>query len=168
MNLRVSAIALCALVFLSGCVSKYSDIVSDFHTIQVGPRCTTVGFDERKFNGQTIEPESLTCSCSQLISVKRLAKKANESPEAWSCPDRVHPEMYQTVVVPSASLHHQPSLASTYVPAAGMAAAGVAVGGGIAAAQAARMTQSVGGTGTTVFTSTFSNQPIKGLQFLSR
>lgn len=134
------------MVMVTGCVTKYDDIVSDFHTIQVGPICTTVGHDQRKFNAETKEPDALTCRCDQLISVKRLVVKAGDSPEAWSCPAPVHQQMYQTSMVPSVQIYRAKSLASTYVPAIGEAAGLGAIGGGIAAAQAARITQSVAGS----------------------
>ena len=135
-----------AMGMLAGCVTKYDDIVSDFHTIQVGPICTTVGHDQRKFNAETKEPDALTCRCDQLISVKRLVVKAGDSPEAWSCPAPVHQQMYQTSIVPSVQIYRAKSLASTYVPAIGEAVGLGAIGGGIAAAQASRITQSVAGS----------------------
>lgn len=144
--------SLLMMVMISGCVTKYDDVVSDWHTIQVGPRCTTVGQDQVKFNAETREPDGLSCRCDQLIMVKRLVVKAGQSPEALSCPDRVSPEMYQTTIVPSVQIYHAKSLASTYVPAAGEMLGFTAVGVGIAKAQAARFTQSV--TGSSVRTST--------------
>ena len=59
--MRAMMLGLCAVMLLSGCVTKYDDIVSNFHTIQVGPRCTTVGMDQVKFNAETKEPDALTC-----------------------------------------------------------------------------------------------------------
>lgn len=134
-------VALCLLV--SGCVTKYEDIHSDFHTVQNGQMCYTVANDERKFNAPTMAAPPQECLCSQLVSVKRLAKKANESPEAWACPAPVSKEVYNTSIVPAGQVAYAPSLASTYVPAIGQAAMGAAIGGGIAAQQAARMTQSI-------------------------
>ena len=166
--MRSLMVGLCAMVLLSGCVTKYDDVVSDFHTVQNGPMCYTRASDQRKFNVPTMEPPPLECLCTQLISVKRLAKKANASPESWSCPAPVSKEIYNTSIVPAGHIVHHPSLASTYVPAIGYAAMGAAIGGGLAAQQAARITQSVGGTGTTVFTSTFSNAPIPGLKFVGQ
>lgn len=143
---------LCLVVLLvSGCVTKYDDIVSDFHTIQNGEMCTTVAHDQRKFNADTKEPAAIECHCDNLKPTKRLAVKAGESPEVMACPAPVTLALHSTIV-PSVQLYHAKSLASTYVPAIGNAAAGGAIGGGIAAAQAARMTQSV--TGSTVRTST--------------
>lgn len=167
-----SIMVLCLLV--SGCVTKYDDIVSDFHTIQNSNQCTTVAFDQRKFNAETVEPPAISCPCDELKPVKRLVVKAGQSPEVMACLAPV-PQVdsmvshYESVgdgytirlvdtkknhshFIPSGHLHHQASLASTYVPAIGSAAAGGAIGGGIAAAQAARMTQSV--TGSSVRTST--------------
>jgi len=141
----MKSLALVAICTLSvGCVSTYSDIVSDFHTIQNGPMCTTVAFDERKFNGQTIEPSHISCPCSQLISVKRLAKKGNESPEAWSCPAPVYVGMNNSVITASSEAHHQGSLASIYVPAVADLAGMTAIGVGLSKS-GARLTQSVGG-----------------------
>ena len=146
---------LCLVVLLvSGCVTKYDDIVSDFHTIQVGPICTTVGHDQRKFNAETKEPDALTCRCDQLISVKRLVVKAGDSPEAWSCPAPVHEQMYQTSIVPSAQIYHARSLASTYVPAVGEMLGLTAVGAGVAKMQAARITQTAGSFSQPINTST--------------
>lgn len=165
-------ILLCLLV--SGCVTKYDDIVSDFHTIQNSNQCTTVAFDQRKFNAETVEPPAISCPCDELKPVKRLVVKAGQSPEVMAClaplPQSesvvshyepvgdgytarlVDTKKNHSSFIPSGHLHHQASLASTYVPAIGNAAAGGAIGGGIAAAQAARFTQSV--TGSTVRTST--------------
>lgn len=146
---------LCLVVLLvSGCVTKYDDIVSDFHTIQVGPICTTVGHDQRKFNAETKEPDALTCRCDQLISVKRLVVKSGDSPEAWSCPAPVHEQMYQTSIVPSAQIYHARSLASTYVPAVGEMLGLTAVGAGVAKMQAARITQTAGSFSQPINTST--------------
>ena len=148
----VSVLLLCLLV--SGCVTKYDDIVSDFHTIQVGPICTTVGHDQRKFNAETKEPDALTCRCDQLISVKRLVVKAGDSPEAWSCPAPVHEQMYQTSIVPSVQIYRARSLASTYVPAVGEMLGLGAVGAGLAKMQATRITQTAGSFSQPINTST--------------
>ena len=148
----VSVLLLCLLV--SGCVTKYDDIVSDFHTIQVGPICTTVGHDQRKFNAETKEPDALTCRCDQLISVKRLVVKAGDSPEAWSCPAPVHEQMYQTSIVPSVQIYRARSLASTYVPAVGEMLGLGAVGAGLAKMQATRITQTAGSFNQPINTST--------------
>jgi hypothetical protein len=146
---------------LGGCVTTYEDIHSDFHTVQNGPMCYTVAQDERKFNSPTMVPPPLECPCSQLISVKRMSKKANESPEAWSCPMPVSKEIYNTSIVPAGHVTFHPSLASTYVPAAGTAAIGAGIGGGLAAAKAAQMTQSV--SGSPIRTSTLLiNAPVPG------
>ena len=147
-----SVLLLCLLV--SGCVTKYDDIVSDFHTIQVGPICTTVGHDQRKFNAETKEPDALTCRCDQLISVKRLVVKAGDSPEAWSCPAPVHEQMYQTSIVPSVQIYRARSLASTYVPAVGEMLGLGAVGAGLAKMQATRITQTAGSFSQPINTST--------------
>lgn len=175
-----TSLVLAAAVLVSGCVTKYDDIVSDFHTIQNSNQCTTVAFDQRKFNAETVEPPAISCPCDELKPVKRLVVKAGQSPEVMACLAPLptvqvvsHDANYSTLIpsedgpawrkikaaaqngsyfIPSGQLHHQASLASTYVPAVGTAAAGGAVGGGIAAAQAARLTQSV--TGSTVRTST--------------
>ena len=157
---RMIAIILASSV-LGGCVTTYEDIHSDFHTVQNGPMCYTVAQDERKFNSPTMVPPPLECPCSQLVSVKRLSKKANESPEAWSCPMPVSKEMYNTSIVPAGHVTYHASLASTYVPAAGTAALGAGIGGGLAAAKAAQMTQSV--AGSPVRTSTLLiNAPVPG------
>ncbi len=149
------------VVLVSGCVTKYDDIVSDFHTVQNGPMCYTVAQDERKFNSPTMVPPPLECPCSQLVSVKRLSRKAHESPEAWSCPMPVNQQIYNTSIVPAGHITYHPSLASTYIPAAGNAAIGAGIGGGLAAAKAASMTQSV--TGSPVRTSTLLiNAPVPG------
>lgn len=145
-------IALCLLV--SGCVTTYEDIHSDFHTVQNGPMCYTVAQDERKFNSPTMVPPPLECPCSQLISVKRLSKKAHESPEAWSCPMPVNQQIYNTSIVPAGHITYHPSLASTYVPAAGQAAIGAGIGGGLAAAKAAQVTQNAGSFSQPINTST--------------
>lgn len=152
---------LLVLVMVSGCVTTYEDIHSDFHTVQNGPMCYTVAQDERKFNSPTMVPPPLECPCSQLVSVKRLSKKAHESPEAWSCPMPVNQQIYNTSIVPAGHITYHPSLASTYIPAAGNAAIGAGIGGGLAAAKAASMTQSV--TGSPVRTSTLLiNAPVPG------
>lgn len=149
------------LVLISGCVTTYEDIHSDFHTVQNGPMCYTVAQDERKFNSPTMVPPPLECPCSQLVSVKRLSRKAHESPEAWSCPMPVNQQIYNTSIVPAGHITYHPSLASTYIPAAGNAAIGAGIGGGLAAAKAASMTQSV--TGSPVRTSTLLiNAPVPG------
>lgn len=152
-NIFASVLVALGLV-VSGCVTKYDDIVSDFHTIQVGPICTTVGHDQRKFNAETKEPDALTCRCDQLISVKRLVVKSGDSPEAWSCPAPVHEQMYQTSIVPSAQIYHARSLASTYVPAVGEMLGLTAVGAGVAKMQAARITQTAGSFSQPINTST--------------
>jgi len=156
-----SVAILLATSLLGGCVTTYEDIHSDFHTVQNGPMCYTVAQDERKFNSPTMVPPPLECPCSQLISVKRMSKKANESPEAWSCPLPVSKEIYNTSIVPAGHVTFHPSLASTYVPAAGTAAIGAGIGGGLAAAKAAQMTQSV--SGSPIRTSTLLiNAPVPG------
>jgi len=175
-----ASLVLAAAVLVSGCVTKYDDIVSDFHTIQNSNQCTTVAFDQRKFNAETVEPPAISCPCDELKPVKRLVVKAGQSPEVMACLAPLPAVQVASVegvnlpgipnedgvawrkikataqngsyFIPSGHLHHQASLASTYVPAIGNATAGGAIGGGIAAAQAARMTQSV--TGSTVRTST--------------
>lgn len=146
--------SLLMMVMISGCVTKYDDIVSDFHTIQVGPICTTVGHDQRKFNAETKEPDALTCRCDQLISVKRLVVKSGDSPEAWSCPAPVHEQMYQTSIVPSVQIYRARSLASTYVPAVGEMLGLSAVGAGMAKMQATRITQTAGSFSQPINTST--------------
>lgn len=169
-------LALLALV-VSGCVTKYDDIVSEFHTIQNSNQCTTVAFDQRKFNAETIEPPAISCPCDELKPVKRLVVKAGQSPEVMACvapvpqsdplSARYEPTgdgytvrlvdatpKNHSYFIPSAQLHHQASLASSYVPAIGNAAAGGAIGGGIAAAQAARITQSAGSFYQPINTST--------------
>ena len=140
----VSSLLLCLL--LSGCVTKYDDIVSEWHTVQNGPICTTMATDQRKFNAETAEPRAIECPCSQLITVKRLAVKAGESPEAWSCPAPVHIAMNNSIMIESRSLHHRASLASTYIPAASDLLGNVALGALIRIGlNSVRMTQSVGG-----------------------
>lgn len=169
------ALILCLLV--SGCVTKYDDIVSDFHTIQNSNQCTTVAFDQRKFNAETVEPAAISCPCDELKPVRRLVVKAGQSPEVMAClapvqqsnplTTRYEPmgdgytvrlveesPKNRSYFIPSGHLHHQASLASTYVPAIGNAAAGGAIGGGIAAAQAARITQTAGSFNQPINTST--------------
>ena len=169
---------LCLVVLLvSGCVTKYDDIVSDFHTIQNSNQCTTVAFDQRKFNAETVEPPAISCPCDELKPVRRLVVKAGQSPEVMAClapvpqsnplTTRYEPmgdgytvrllddtSKNRSYFIPSGQLHHQASLASTYVPAIGNAAAGGAIGGGIAAAQAARITQNAGSFNQPINTST--------------
>lgn len=161
------ALILCLLV--SGCVTKYDDIVSDFHTIQNGEMCTTVAHDQRKFNADTKEPAAIECHCDNLKPTKRLAVKAGESPEVMACPAPVTLALHSTIV-PSVQLYHAKSLASTYVPAIGDFLGNIGLGlfayKGLTGMQPARMTQSV--SGPTVFTSTFSNAPIPGLKFLGQ
>lgn len=149
-----ASLVLAAAVLVSGCVTKYDDIVSDFHTIQNGPVCTTVAHDQRKFNAETKEPDALTCRCDQLIAVKRLVVKAGDSPEAWSCPAPVHEQMYQTSMVPSVQIYRAKSLASTYVPAVGEMLGLGAVGAGFATMQATRITQTAGSFSQPINTST--------------
>lgn len=157
------------LVLISGCVTKYDDIVSDFHTIQNGEMCTTVAHDQRKFNAETKEPAAIECHCDNLKPTKRLAVKAGESPEVMACPAPVTIALHSTIV-PSVQLYHAKSLASTYVPAIGDFLGNIGLGlfayKGLTGMQPARMTQSV--SGPTVFTSTFSNAPIPGLKFLGQ
>ena len=161
------ALILCLLV--SGCVTKYDDIVSDFHTIQNGEMCTTVAHDQRKFNADTKEPAAIECHCDNLKPTKRLAVKAGESPEVMACPAPVTLALHSTIV-PSVQLYHAKSLASTYVPAIGDLLGNIGLGifayKGLTGMQPAHMTQSV--SGPTVFTSTFSNAPIPGLKFLGQ
>ena len=169
---------LCLVVLLvSGCVTKYDDIVSDFHTIQNSNQCTTVAFDQRKFNAETVEPPAISCPCDELKPVRRLVVKSGQSPEVMAClapvqqsnplTTRYEPmgdgytvrllddtSKNRSYFIPSGQLHHQASLASTYVPAIGNAAAGGAIGGGIAAAQAARITQNAGSFNQPINTST--------------
>lgn len=152
--MRILGVALSMVVLLGGCVTKYDDIVSDFHTIQVGPMCTTVGHDQRKFNAETKEPDALNCRCDQLISVKRLVVKSGDSPEAWSCPAPVHEQMYQTSIVPSVQIYRARSLASTYVPAVGEMLGLGAIGAGLAKMQATRITQTAGSFSQPINTST--------------
>lgn len=141
-----SSICLLGLLTTAGCVTKYDDIVSDFHTIQNGPICTTVATDQRKFNAETREPRAIECGCDQLITVKRLAVKAGESPEAWSCPQPVHMAMKNSVMVESKAMHHQASLAATYIPAAADLLGDMALGSFIYAGLGkVRIAQSVGG-----------------------
>ena len=135
-----------AVVVMSGCVTKPDDIVSRWHTIQNGPMCTTVAEDQSRFNSETVEPRSIECQCSQLVTVKRLVVKAGESPEALSCPAPVHLAMNNSVMIESKSLHHRASLASTYIPSAADLLGNIALGSFLyAGLNKVRMTQSVGG-----------------------
>ncbi len=135
-----------AVVVMSGCVTKPDDIVSRWHTIQNGPMCTTVAEDQSRFNSETVEPRSIECQCSQLVTVKRLVVKAGESPEALSCPAPVHLAMNNSVMIESKSLHHRASLASTYIPSAPDLLGNIALGSFLyAGLNKVRMTQSVGG-----------------------
>lgn len=167
-NIFASALVALGLI-VSGCVTKYDDIVSDFHTIQNGEMCTTVAHDQRKFNADTKEPAAIECHCDNLKPTKRLAVKAGESPEVMACPAPVTLALHSTIV-PSVQLYHAKSLASTYVPAIGDFLGNIGLGlfayKGLTGMQPARMTQSV--SGPTVFTSTFSNAPIPGLKFLGQ
>lgn len=173
---KSAAVAACLMgmiMLATGCVTKYDDIVADFHTIQNGEQCTTVAFDQRKFNAETIEVQAISCPCDKLKPTKRLVMKAGESPEVMSCP-APPPQQYAqdlstqmleptgdgytvrrvqkampnySYFIPSGQLHHQRSLASMYVPATGQALSGAfigaGVGAGLASQQAARLTQSV-------------------------
>ena len=175
-NIFASVLVALGLV-VSGCVTKYDDIVSDFHTIQNSNQCTTVAFDQRKFNAETVEPPAISCPCDELKPVRRLVVKSGQSPEVMAClapvqqsnplTTRYEPmgdgytvrllddtSKNRSYFIPSGQLHHQASLASTYVPAIGNAAAGGAIGGGIAAAQAARITQNAGSFNQPINTST--------------
>ena len=135
----LSIMALCLLV--SGCVTKYDDIVSDFHTIQNGDMCTTVAHDQRKFNAETKEPAVIECHCDNLKPTKRLVVKSGESPEVMACPVPVTLAL-RSSIVPSVQLYHAKSLASTYVPAVGEMLGLAAVGAGMSQV---RVSQSVGG-----------------------
>ena len=144
-TLCLMSLCLCVTV-VSGCVTKPDDIVSRWHTIQNGPMCTTVAEDQSRFNSETVEPRSIECQCSQLVTVKRLVVKAGESPEALSCPAPVHLAMNNSVMIESKSLHHRASLASTYIPSAADLLGNIALGSFLyAGLNKVRMTQSVGG-----------------------
>ncbi len=134
-------LALC--LFLAGCVTKYDDISSNFHTIQNGPLCTTVAMDQVKFNAETKEPDAITCLCSQVIAVKRLVVKPGESPEGLSCPAPAG-TTHNSTMLASVNMHHQRSNASVYVPAVADLAGMTAIGVGLSKS-GARLTQSVGG-----------------------
>ncbi len=125
----------------TGCVTKYDDIVSDFHTIQNGDLCTTVAHDQRKFNAETKEPTAIECHCDNLKPTRRLVVKAGESPEVMACPV---PMLVATKssLVPSVQLHHARSLASDYVPAVANLLGLTTVGIGLSQM---RIAQSVGG-----------------------
>ena len=145
------------MIIMSGCVTKYEDISSDWHTIQVGEMCTTVGNDQRKFNADTREPAAIECHCDNLKPTKRLVVKAGESPEVMACPAPVTLAMHSTIV-PSVQLYHAKSLASTYVPALGDLLGNIGLGifayKGLTGMQPAHMTQSAGSFYQPINTST--------------
>lgn len=150
----MKGLVVAACLGLSGCVSNYESIHSDFHTIQNGEKCYTVANDERKFNAPTMAAPPQECDCEDLKPVKRLVVKAGESPEVMSCPAKA-----KTIY----HVNYAASLASVYVPAIGQAAIGAGIGLGLAYQNVGRMTQSV--TGGTVYASTLNGTAIPGLKF---
>jgi hypothetical protein len=154
-GMRLVCLLLCLVG--SGCVTKYDDIVSDFHTIQNGEMCTTVAHDQRKFNADTKEPAAIECHCDNLKPTRRLVVKAGESPEVMACPAPMTLAMHSTIV-PSVQLYHAKSLASTYVPAIGDLLGNIGLGifayKGLTGMQPAHMTQSAGSFYQPINTST--------------
>jgi hypothetical protein len=140
--MRLSALLLLPLLFLSACASHYEGTHSDWEVFQVGQMCYQQGHGELKFNVPGQLPAD-KCRCDQLILTKRIVVKAGQSPEALACPVSQTVESYQTQHVGVVTVK---APADNYVAMLGHALEGAFLGAGfgvLATQSPARVSQTV-------------------------